>query len=272
VKQKIRWFITLVFIATVTYTSGQRICADWDAKSFVDDFNNMNNGTGFKFSSRITNGSDSHNYPIGTVLLTNEDTDEPDLSAYKNSGFITFCIQPDIPNYAGDKWGKLSYNNNKTYSYSGDPNDPTAYPLYVGVAYLYKVYITGELDIAYQNNDFVTEDLRRDVGKAIHQMMTFRDYSNNAIVNWVEKKLNSETYTIYDPAKTYSFMDDYYVFIMNVLLDPNGDPDDYDNHSQDFLYITRWEEPPHAPEPATILFWTLGIIGTACYARRRSRL
>jgi len=275
-KRKNRWFLTVVFIAVALFSNGQNIYAEWIVQNFVDGFNAMNGGSGFKFTSRVSSSADDASSPLGAVVLTpSGDFNQYDefLSAYKNSEFITFCVQPGLPirkNDDGYNWGKLSYKDGETFSYMNDPNG-TKYSLSVGAAYLYKAFITGEMDTALANGKFEVKD----IGMAIRSLMySSPDWATDPVLKWllnlrieVDGKPASQNYwesTTYKLTDSYEFMDEYCVFVLNVYYDPQNE----NMRSQDFLYITK----DHAPEPATILVWTLGTIGIVGYARRRSRL
>ena len=284
-KQKKRWFLTIVFIAASLLSSGQKIFADWNAQiaqDFVDDFNKMNvdqgRNLGFKFTSYVTNGID-HEYPTGTVILTqypNSNIIPGVLSVYENSivtnsQYVTFCVQPSTANILSEystgtlNYDKIEINDPFKKTYSIDRNGIHRI-LTIGAAYLYKAYITGELANAGITDPYV-------IRESIQILMNYGAITNldNSIHNWLSHYSDLRYIHLwqqdYDPAESYSFMDGYHVFVLNVS-------DASDKSSQDFLYITR--EPPtvHSPEPATILFWTLGTIGAVGYVgrHRRSRL
>jgi len=293
-KKQNRWFVMVVVLATVTFSSGQRIYADWDAEKFAQGFNSMNSNQGFNFSYALNDiDGDLANLnllnPDAAIILTNLVPGGPDvLGVYNNNEFVnskykTFCVQPKVPIAVGKEfWGTLNYSDGKTFTYQYDPdNQSQKNPLSIGAAYLYKAYVTGEFGVFKPVIDGGGwKYSQRDIGMAIRTLMGVDDYGltwNQGLLNWLVsdvevevdgkmQKMGKDYWTTpYDLTKTYSFMEDYHVFVLNVT-------GANDQRSQDFLYITRASPPPHAPEPATILLWTLGTVGAAGYLRRRSQL
>ena len=280
VKQINRWFFLIVSLATVALTCGQSIYAD-----FVEDFNAMNGGKGFKFSYKLNDVDPLYkesdlSRPEASIILTNLGdlgVDDPVLSVYKNNlatngMYKTFCVFGKMAIAPGDYyWGKLS---NATY----DDNISNARKLSIGAAYLYKLYVTGEFgEFKPESEGGWWNYSQRDIGLAIRYLIHGTGTRTQGVYELLNLLRNTQVEidgvmqpkgvtdywsTPYDPNATYSFMDDYVVYILNVWNE-TGD------RSQDFLFATQRQD--HAPEPATILLWTLGTIGAVGYARRRSR-
>ena len=268
-KQNKLCLLIVVFIAIVVFSSGQRVWADLtETLSFVNNFNNMN-GTGFHFINDSLVPGNSN--PKGLVVLK-EDTNFPVIpeffSAYSSTTVSTFCIQPGIRIREngnielfgnGGFTGRLVYEDGKTFTYD---NEGISYNLTVGAAYLYKAYITGDLATA----GFTVET---EIGNTIrylstHGMVSLLDFD---LLYWLSTQLpaGNNWFDDYDPAANYSFMGNYQVFVLEVSDEFLNIP------SQDFLFI-RLTDPGHAPEPATILLWTLGAAGAIGYARKRSKM
>jgi len=81
----------------------------------------------------------------------------------------------------------------------------------------------------------------------------------------------------YDPAGDYSdLMGDAKVFVMRNNFDSpittRGPTDPNGAIRQDVLYVVRDGGSADAPEPASILLWTLGSLGAAGAAYRKRRM
>ena len=275
VKQQKLWLLAVLFIATAALLSGQRTYAEWNAEAFKNEFNNLNGGLGFCFAFHNELASSN---PSGLVLLANYGNSDPvNLSAYSATVFpglvSTFCVQPNIHISTSSVYysGTLSYADGKTFTYSVNLDNGIK-NLTVFAAFLYKEYVSGHLSPATVGVNPETESFDTIIGSALRFLLHGTGSIDSRIENWLyvqSLQLGINLTEVYDPNKHYSFMDDYYVFVMNVY----GYDTDGTNRvrSQDFLYIVK-DSPEHLPEPATILLWTLGTAGMLGYARRRSRM
>ena len=262
--------------------------ADWSptiANDFVKDFNNKG---GFVFVYPDNVSGMSH-YPYAPKLTAKNGN--VDISIYSTSGgisdgqsyFRSFCIEPNnqnglrYPSGAGKTLvGTLNYKNNRTTSVVGGNN----LPLTVGAALLYKLYATGEFaslmdenvrsnlvdgkTVSYGNRQELK--IEKEIQYAIRNLMGI-ETSTYGLTNYLRDILFAEMgvssvnalKAIYNPGENYAFMDDYSVFVMNVTSDGVD--------SQDFLVMFQ-HPTTDVPEPATLLLWTLGSLGTFGAARR----
>ena len=273
-KHYLQTIVFLCFVAAATSLAR----ADWDAEAFVKQFNNMNgSGQGFYFVYPDDNPNIDH-YPYAPELTTakgyksvNVDAYAPGITGITNGQvyFKSFCVEPETEaglRKADKKTGNtligtLNYSGNKTTVIGGNGKSLT-----VGAALLYKLYATGELanyTVNYKNSD--PENV---IQSAIRHLMNISPskYALNTDIRNLLYNLTGITtlaglQASYDPGKTYDYMGDYSVFVMNVKTA------DTKIATQDFLYLVEHPK-TDVPEPATLLLWTLGSLGALGSARR----
>ena len=296
-------FSAALFLATLTGPAS----ADLATKQYVDDFYNMNGpNRGYLFMREMdTDNFFNGSKESGEIRLVSQVDPglgdpgrTPDLSAYKigttagngtgtNFYFQTFCVAFDMDSYAGS-----SSNGQLNYEYHGNVSQTNTHnynQLTLGVAYLYKEFAAGTLNVYgydYTNGDgriasavMLQEAIwylmgmgttGQDRAGYLAQMTSNTDWSNNdnIFLNHL-RSLNGNlgTWTaIYDPTNNYSgLMGDSKVFVMNTEVFTRGGG----NPTQDVLYVTRGGG--NVPEPATFLLWTLGSLGAAGVAYRKRR-
>ena len=244
------------------------------AQDVRDTFNAINGGNGYYFREWAPPRNDGANDAYGVTELEHYDGGVVDLSAYSGNIWMTFCCQPDTSSYytaarpygpGGYYSGKLSYESNGSYVTSNRPNP--AY-LTVGAAYLYTQYIVGDLSQRFT-------DIQ--VGDALRYLMGYQEgigniraWSDSPVLRYLTQSINSnQNYwrLQYNPDAYYTEIGNYSVFILNVLGQPGN------HYTQDLLYLARHiPTPGDVPEPATILLWTLGSLGTIGFARRRPNM
>lgn len=246
---------------------GGAVRADFNATNFTNSFNSMNSGQGFKYNY-TTVGSELE-------LSNTSGYTQADFSAYTgyNTGgsnyMRTFCIEPNVTTIAYNGYAKVNYQNGQSKTSSGAT-------INLGTAALYSQFAAGTLqnfnytNSATRNSDYVA------LKTAIHVTMELSGYSS---YNWSGNKFLNQLLTInsdksywtgaYDPNNYYAEVGDYAVFALNVYS-ANG------TGTQDFIYVTNATYggggDGGVPEPATILFWSLGTLGFAGASWRKKQL
>jgi len=266
---------TLILAATVglcCFTGLQN--ANADLQSIVDSFNTSQPKT-----VTITD----HTANKQTV----ESSTALDLSAYAshahigNNVFYSFCAEPPLGDLPLNQalTATLSFSGGKTYNTSGNSyNGPGApWALNKGAAWLYMQYATGEID---PQTDAETQALKSAITALVLESGAENgpewkgkvDYGGQpnpyllmALQKFQTKAQLWEDYIVGDANVTGN----YAVFIMQLS---DGGSTDY----QDLLYIAPYTPDPtnntpggEVPEPASVLFWTLGSIGALGTAWRR---
>ena len=268
--------------------AGATAYADLTAAQIVNHFNAMNGSVGFKFSNPVTSRSQ---------FTTAANSAQVDISAYgaragvDSAGqnyFQTLCVAPSMSvTYSGT--AKLSTNGVSQIQLTAGAN-PTYNYLSVGGAYMYKLYgITGD------DNGYLTTFIQ-----ALNAASSWSEIENNSnyaggFNRWVtslRQTLSSNNlgtdmnYWLgnYNANTPYAFMGSYYVFAMDIR---NGTIP-----YQSFFYLTNVATydigygpgnpdpgtvtpPGGAPEPATLLLWSLGgmgMIGSWARQRRMKKL
>jgi len=269
------------------------------AQEAVNQFNALNNNTGFHFDD-LTNGPvliDNPNFGgyTGVVeLKTTGGYDSPDLTAYGGKGFLTFCVQPgqDVIFTSSHYIAQLNYDGK--YS-SVVHRDQSQTHLTVGAAFLYKEFVLGNLDHLLSSYGNDADAFGIAVGGSIRFLMGYDNQRvawvvnngnqdlDNKILIWLLSRyleltgIPADTLTAsdigdiirylestyYEPDAFYDEIGYYSVFVMNVEHSPG-------NLSQNFIYLANMDDQPYVPEPATVLLWTLGTVGMFCYSRKRS--
>ena len=241
--------------------------SDFDAGQFAIDFNRLNNGQGFRYNYTTANGSH-----IGTgseIQLSNQAGATPvDFSAYRPDLYTgggnymrTFCIEPNNSLLAYSGTADLNYQNGQTRTSSGGV-------VKLGTAALYSQFASGAL----QGFNFTAVDRHAEyitLRAAIQATMGLisADWSANKYLSQLLTLNSDKSYwsATYDPGMYYREVGNYAVFAMNVYNNSGGD-------TQDFLYVTKADYGNggnDVPEPATILFWSLGTLGFVGASRRR---
>ena len=246
-------FFAAVLVLTAVCVSAK---ADMNAIDIVAQFNSMNGGAGFRFTSDVSN-------PLVTATAQTGYANV-DVSAYATgrggtasgkSYFTTFCVQPNYT-AVSPALGRLNFNaaNGQTINSSG-----TA--LSLGAATLYKQYATGQLAVTSTANANAFSTAL----KVLNGSETLANWSTNAYLATLTGSQNYWTQK-YDARQRYNEIGDYCVFVMQVT-DSSG------NRGQDFLYLANatYTKNHDVPEPATMLLWALGGLGVAGSTWTRKR-
>ena len=270
--------VTLMLVQSIVF-------ADTVTSTIITEFNNMNGPFGYVFQTQTT---DSPNYfsQSGEIRLANYGSVTPNLYGYKlgvtaNDGtgedfyFQTFCIEPYYSIFDGSSYnGTLSYDSRNDTSRTSCENT-----LRLGVAYLYKEFADGSLaGYSYTYSSERANDAVK-LQDALWFLMGRTGYMVDRTTNWTTNPFlahllienpNPLFWTAaYDPTSNYDgLMEDAKVFVMLTTNLPfaRSAVDPY----QDLLYVYRAQGSSDVvPEPATLLLWTLGSLGTAAVAYRK---
>ena len=206
----------------------------------------------------------------------------PDLSAYiastrgsggtANYSFYSFCANGALGSTASGT-ATLSYNPT-----TGVSQNASGGVLSVGAAYLYKQYATGQLasfDYATLPQNAPRSTDASLLASALSILMTRNVTTiNNAVPTnkYIAAMLqvNTAAYwaNTYSLNQRYAEIGDYAVFIMNIRNASGAS-------TQDFFYVAKADlgDGGQVPEPATLLLWSLGSIGTVGvgYYRQRNK-
>jgi hypothetical protein len=265
-------------ILVVTVFCGNYSFADFDARGIQEKFDDMNYDEHFLFHCTVD--------AQGDILTSAWDRENVDISAYSiplgRSGstdlsktfFRSFCVEPGAP-VDGTLIGTLSYEEKlitvgaragetEWVTQTSEGNELT-----LGAAILYKEFAV---------DGRTSEGLRT----AILVLMgvpgyTINSWADNVHLQYLYEISNQDkdVWTAnYDPGQSnpgqyYDMVGDYGVFVLNVVSGDMGE--DRLSNRQDFLYIAKMNTSTDVPEPASLLFWTLGGLGAAgtSWARKR---
>ncbi|MDR1494353.1 MAG: hypothetical protein LBT05_16790 [Planctomycetaceae bacterium] len=182
-----------------------------------------------------------------------------DLSAYANNvlktggnTFVSFCVDPgDTVNTNVLYTAHLDYN-----AVAGTTSNSHGKALTNGVAWLYKTFVT-----AANLSSFDYGAFQATVNSLVkNETLANNIYTTTLLANMSEAQART-TYQVGNSAIT----GEYAVFV--VQLNNGGTP------AQDFIYVAHNPISSSVPEPATILFWTLGsfgALGSAFLKKRRN--
>ncbi|MDR1491798.1 MAG: PEP-CTERM sorting domain-containing protein [Planctomycetaceae bacterium] len=166
--------------------------------------------------------------------------------------------------------GTLNYSDGLTKTSDGKA-------LNVGIAYLYMKYATGTLggyDYASDSNAHALNDA--------FQMLLNNDlsggYENEFLRDMILNASDPSTWlTPYNVNDVYPYIGDYAVYVMNLyefIVLPEYEYYGYVPTGGDILYLARRIDNvggAETPEPATLLFWSLGGLTLCGVAWRRKR-
>jgi len=296
------FYSTLISAALFLVTLTGSASADLATKLYVDDFNNMNNPDRGYLFMREMDPYAFYGDQSGEIRLVNnanpdfgDDGRTPDLSAYQigitagngtgtNFHFQTFCVAFGLNSDAGVLTnGQLNYDNNSSRTSTHNFNQLTK-----GVAYLYKEFAAetlngysyidgaGRIASAVMLQDAIwylmgmgTSGQDRAGYLALVNPNTDWNNNNNTFLSYLKSLNDNIDYwtAVYDPTVNFDGrMGDYKVFVMNAELITRGGG----NPTQDVLYVVC-DSGSGVPEPATLLLWTFGSLGTAVVAWRKRR-
>ena len=249
------------------------------ADGIQGSFNTMNSNTGYRFTITTPN-----NNPSGLVQLNGYSGDQLGLTAYSDGVFKTFCVEPNSTIVPSTYYtGKLAFGWTSHTTFTTSQVN-----LAVGSALLYKQYITGNLSQRFTDDTTVGNAIRYLMGYGINVGNLLTDGWDNEVMQYLLTLNPNKSYWTanYNPDAFYTEIGNYSVYVMHVLGQPGN------SATQDFLYVSNacqsskypnpidpplpppgGGDPPvgsGVPEPATVLFWALGTLGAAGYARRRS--
>ena len=250
--------ILFAAILVATVFCGNYSFADFDVKKIQEIQGTFVNGGNEFFFTYEEN-------PQGDILTSAEGKEDVDITAYSlplgRSGydasqqafFRTFCIEPDAP-VEGTLVGTLNYEMKGTewVTQTSEDNELT-----LGAAILYKEFAV----------DGRSADSLRQAILVLMGMDTINSWSDNVHLQYLyEKNQFTDVWTAnYDPAQYHELVGDYCVFVLDVVSATDR------SNRQDFLYIAKVNTSTDVPEPASLLFWTLGGLGAAgtSWARKR---
>ena len=262
-------FVVLL-AGVLTFINGGMVRAELTPIEIWNNFNSL--GThGWSFNSTTTLSNPERYFAPSNAAFV------PDLSAYHANArgsapnsFLSFCIEPNVGLVTVAGTAKLNFSDGNSTRVSSDNK-----AISVGTAFLYQQFATGAFDTSlynYTNSTQRSSDYSSLLGVLRSLMVP------NGTLNWSNKFLgylltinSDQNYwtAIYDPGQRYNEIGDYAVFVMNIS-DPNGA-----GEYQDFLYIAKADyghSNGEVPEPAMILLWTLGSIGTLGVRQYRKRV
>ena len=236
--------------------------ADFNAATFVSEFNAKNNGQGFRFTYTTVNGEAQLTQVSGTASI--------DLSAYNSSKstggtnyFRTFCNEPN-QGVSSIYKGSLNYSNGVTKNSEGKA-------VKLGTAVLYSQFAAGTLaNYAYTGTSSTrTTDagLLKTALQATMGVTTVSNWNSNKYLAQLLAINSSQSYWTgaYDPNKYYAEVGDYAVFAMNNYSSSGA-------AQQDFFYVTKANYDNGVPEPATLLLWSVGGMSLAGASWRKRRI
>ena len=270
-------FAALLAVALFAMNSGM-VRADLTPNEIVSYFNSLNaiGGSGMMYSSS-PQATGERRFTVAGVfdvsdLATAYRTGTIGTSGGTNS-FNSFCIEPNATSVLGSGLARLNYSGNST-SVDSDGKSVS-----VGTALLYKLYATGEF--ASNLYDYSNTTQRTQDSAALTQVLrnlmvpgsiSQSDWNTNKYLqHLLSINANQSFWTqVYDPGRLYGEIGNYAVFVMNITNTTGT------GGFQDFLYIARadYGGSNGVPEPATMLLWTLGSIGTLFggYYRKRNKI
>ena len=266
-------------ILVVTVFCGNYSFADLnDAITIQSAFGSINGGNGFTFKVAEDKQGDKLISVVGKtpvdVTAYNQQAGRSGLDIDSGQDFFrSFCVEPNA-SIDGVLVGTLSYEYDTTKA-KWITKTSEGVSLVLGAAILYKEFALNEM------NGRSADTLR----EAILMLMSVQDYT---ISSWAQNEHLAYLYSIsqhdgnsagvwtatYDPGQDsglyYDMLGDCRVFIMNALSEDDTLSDKL-RERQDFLYIMQTRSDTDVPEPASILFWTLGGLGAAgtSWARKR---
>jgi len=267
----------LAVVFTVIGSGGLR--AEFNVQQIQTQFNSMNssnpNNQGYDFLYYSQVAGNSLQASSGTVRpnMSNYNTYASDRSSY----FRSFCVNPTLTVSNGQR-----YYGNLNIQADGTTRTVDNAVLSVGAAFLYKTYATQlPTDAAPYNifSDLHLENRSAQFEQALHYLMGLSGapdtiWNENVYLQFLTQQYPGKTRDYwtrdYSATQYYGEIGDYFVYVMNVnVRNANGTTG---AAGQDFLYLASatWTT-SGVPEPATLLFWTLGGLGLACTSRTRSR-
>ena len=267
-----------VFASLLVFALSSAVLADFNAATFVSQFNSANSGKGLYFTWSIEESYNETqlNFTPGAVDLSAYNSNTSGIyNGTANPGnrgkeyFRTFCIEPYVQ--IGNSYGKLSYNSSTGRSSISSTN--SAYngkTVNLGTAVLYSQFASGTLaDYNRGNNSQHSADatLLQTAIQATIGVTTVTNWSSNKYLAQLLAINSSQSYWMgyYDPNQYYSQVGDYAVFAMNVTASSSN------TNWQDFLYVVKVSRDTGVPEPATLLFWSLGGLTFAGAKLRRRK-
>ena len=268
--------LILLLAAVLSFANSGLVFADLTPNQIVSGFNGLGTN-GWAFSSSQT---------TERLFSSRVAANTPDVSAYAastrgggsaaNYSFYTFCAYGSGPLVASGT-ARLNYN-----ATTGATRNAGGEALSVGGALLYQRYAAGVLagfDYASQPQNGQRSGDASTLSSTIRTLMTTTVQNANSL-NWTSNKFLAFLLTInsdrsfwvadYDVNRRYDEIGDYAVFVMSIN-DSNGN-----GPCQDHLYVARADYGGGGggvPEPATLLLWVFGSLGTlgVGYCRKRAK-
>jgi hypothetical protein len=166
--------------------------------------------------------------------------------------------------------GTLNYSDGLTKTLDGKA-------INIGIAYLYTKYATGTLDgYDYVNNSNVYA--LNDAFQMLLNNDLSRGYENDFLRDMISNVSDPSTWLMqYNVNDVYSCIGDYVVYVMNLyefIVVPEDEYYGYVPTGGDILYLARRTDNTggaETPEPATLLFWSLGGLTLFGIAWRQKR-
>ena len=275
-----------VFASMLVFALSSAVLADFNAATFVNQFNSANAGNGVHFTWSLSESYNETqlNFTPGAVNLSayNSNTSGTYTTGvnpgnYGKQYFRTFCVEPNIT--TGPSYGQLSYNTaTKKSSVSSTNSAYNDKAVNLGTAVLYSQFASGALlDYSYTNTSLRPSDalLLQDAIRTTMGITT--NYTNNWAGNKYLNQLLNSNYVQgldyaakvkywmgdYDPNQHYSEVGNYAVFVLNMTSSATK------ANWQDHLYVVKADYDTGVPEPATLLFWLGGLTFAGAKLRRR---
>ena len=254
---KLLWNLLVVTLLLAFAQSS--VYAELNANEIYTTFNSTNGNQGFRFTYSVTSN--------GFVALTTQPGFAHvnfDAYMYGTTGgddfFTTLCVEPDVA-VVSLGLGLLNYD-----TVNGISQTTLGQVLSLGAAFLYKQYATGELVVSSQA-DMAAYYAAMQV---LMGNTTGVSWGSNPYLSSLLDRTSDNSYwmNVYKPAQSYTEIGNFCVFVMEVT------DSSMSGNSQNFLYISSGNKPPFpVPEPATLLFWSLGLgLGGSWWVRQRRRL
>ena len=294
--------LTTVFCLTVTiYT----VHADYSPQDIVNQFNGGMNGDGpgFKFSTYTRpEGLGYGDDRLRRLLFEPRDTEVVNTNAYTQGNesdlgltgiydgkiyFATYRCPRSNQAQTLDGYARLNYNKDtdETFYRIGDGYHtlPLAY------ACLYAQFVRGNfestfdvtamrmaIDMILEPDDYTVIDWMNNMYLRflLDHTPDRNGRSNQELIDqyWLAAyKLTGEYYVDID-GQPFDLLANCYVFVMGVIELPSGSR----GTSMMYAALRSDDDPPgDAPEPATLLLWTLGglgLAGTSWHRKRKKKL